>query len=113
MEGNIKKGSIIFELIFYYEMTRMIQSVLTIAAVLVPTLLISSIILIKATQKTKYIRYYPAILSFATGLILLLFATIIEKTVIMGVGLGGWGIAFLFAGVVSSIVTAVLDAYAQ
>ncbi|HLR59453.1 MAG TPA: hypothetical protein VK094_03155 [Pseudogracilibacillus sp.] len=91
----------------------MIQSVLTIGAVLVPALLIISIILIKATSKAKYIGYFPALLSFAAGLVLLLFATIIDKTVIMGAGLGGWGIAFLFAGAVSAIVTSVLDAYAQ
>lgn len=91
----------------------MIQSVLTIGAVLVPALLIISIILIKATPKTKYIGYYPAFLSYAAGLLLLMFATLIDKTVIMGAGLGGWGIAFLFAGAVSALVTAVLDAYAQ
>ncbi|HLQ82987.1 MAG TPA: hypothetical protein VK121_04010 [Pseudogracilibacillus sp.] len=91
----------------------MIQSVLTIGAVLVPAMLILSIILIKATPKTKYIGYFPALLSFAAGLILLLFATIIDKIVIMGAGLGGWGIAFLFAGAVSALVTSVLDAYAQ
>lgn len=91
----------------------MIQSVLTIGAALVPALLIISIILIKVTPKTKYIGYFPALLSFATGLFLLLFATIIDKVVIMGAGLGGWGIAFLFAGAVSALVTAVLDAYAQ
>src|SRR5699024_12398272 len=96
-----------------YEEKRMMYSLLTYSAFIFPELLIFSIIIIKATPKTKYIGYYPAILSIATGLILLLFATIIEKTVIMGAGLGGWGIAFLFAGAVSSIVTAVLDAYAQ
>lgn len=91
----------------------MIQSVLTIGAILVPALLIISIILMKATSSTKYVGYFPAFLSFATGLILLLFATIIEKTVIMGAGLGGWGIAFLFAGAVSSLIVSVMDAYAQ
>lgn len=91
----------------------MIQSVLTIGAVSVPALLIISIILTKATSSEKYVGYFPALLSFATGLILLLFATIIDKIVIMGAGLGGWGIALLFAGAVSALVISVLDAYAQ
>lgn len=91
----------------------MIQSVITIGAVLVPALLIISLILIKATPKTKYIGYFPGFIAFAAGLFLLLFATIIDKIVIMGAGLGGWGIACLFAATVSLIITSIIDSYAQ
>ena len=89
----------------------MIQSVFTIGIVLTVALLILSLILLKATPKEKYIGYFPAIISFAAGLILLLFATLLEKADIMGAGFGGWGIACLFASAVSLIITAVADSY--
>lgn len=91
----------------------MIKSVIMIGAILVPVLLILSVVLLKATPKTKYIGYFPGFIGFAAGLFLLLFATILDKIEIMGAGLGGWGIALLFAATISLVVTSIFDAYAQ
>lgn len=91
----------------------MIQSVFTIGIILTAAILIVSFILVKVTPKTKYISYYPCIFLFGAGLILLLLATIVEKTEIMGAGFGGWGIACLFAASVGFIVTAILDTFQQ
>lgn len=91
----------------------MIQATLTIGAILTAAVLILSIILVKVTPQKSYVAYYPGLLFFMTGLILLLFATIIDRVWIMGAGLGGIGIACLFAAGVSLIVTAVFDASRQ
>lgn len=90
----------------------MIQSVFTIGIVLTVILIIVGFLLSKASLKGNYSIYYPFLAVFAIGLILLLFATIIDKIVIMGAGLGGWGIACLFAAAIGLIVTSILDAYA-
>lgn len=91
----------------------MIQATLTIGAVLTVALLIISIILVKVTPKQSYTAYFPGFIFFAAGLILLLFATILDRIWIMGAGLGGIGIACLFAAVVSLMVSAVFDTYRQ
>lgn len=90
-----------------------IEATLKIGAVLVPAVLILSLIVLKATPKDKYAGYFPGFISFMAGLFLLLFATILERTFILGAGLGGWGIACLFAGVISMMITAIVDAYGQ
>lgn len=90
----------------------MIQSVFTIGIVLTVILVIVGFLLTRASLK-GYSVYYPFLAVFGIGLILLLFATIIEKIEIMGAGLGGWGIACLFAAAIGLIVTSILDAYAQ
>lgn len=91
----------------------MIQATLTIGAVLTVALLIISFILVKATPKKSYATYFPGLIFFAAGLILLLFATILDRIWIMGAGLGGWGIACLFAAGISLMVTAIMDTYRQ
>ncbi|MEJ8778731.1 hypothetical protein [Pseudogracilibacillus sp. ICA-222130] len=93
----------------------MITATLTIGAILSAALLIVSLILVKATPKKSYVAYYPGFLFFAAGLILLLFATILDSkvTVYGDAGLGGLGIACLFAAAVSTMVAAVVDAYRQ
>lgn len=90
----------------------MIQSVFTIGIVLTVILVIVGFLLTRASLK-GYSVYYPFLAVFGIGLILLLFATIIEKIEIMGAGLGGWGIACLFAAAIGLVVTSILDAYAQ
>src|SRR5699024_2233138 len=60
-----------------------------------------------------YTLYYPFAALFGIGLILLLFATILDKIVIAGAGIGGWGIASLFASAIGFIIAAILDTYAQ
>ena len=91
----------------------MIQSTLAIGAVLTVILLVVSFILIKATQEKSIATYVPGFIFAGAGLILLLFATILDRIWIMGAGLGGWGIACLFAGAISLMVSGVFDAYRQ
>lgn len=91
----------------------MIQSTLAIGAVLTVALLIISFILLKATSAKSYVTYIPGFIFFGAGLILLLFATIIDRISILGTGLGGLGIASLFAAAISLMVLAVFDAYRQ
>src|SRR5690625_1633241 len=91
----------------------MIQATLTIGGVLTVALLIISIILVKVTPKQSYATYFPGFIFFAAGLILLLFATILDRIWIMGTGLGGLGIACLFAAAISLMVTVVFDSYRQ
>ncbi len=95
-------------------MNELIQSVLIIGAILSGIAVVLGFVLSKIPFKGNYTIYYPFALLFFAGLILLLFATIIvERIDIMGAGLGGWGIACLFAAAVGFIVTTILDAYAQ
>ena len=91
----------------------MIQSTLAIGAVLTVVVLIVSFILLKATPEKSYATYIPGFIFFGAGLILLLFATIIDRVTILGAGLGGWGIASLFAAGISLMVLSVFDAYKQ
>lgn len=91
----------------------MIQSVFTIGIILTVVMVILGIVLNKASLKGNYTIYYPFMALFVIGLLLLLFATIIGKVPIMGAGLGGWGIACLFASAIGFVITSILDAYAQ
>ena len=92
----------------------MIQSVFMIGIVLTVALVILSFVLSKtALTKKGYGIYYPFMVVFGAGLILLLFATILDRIWIMGAGLGGWGLACLFSSAIGFIVTAILDSYAQ
>lgn len=91
----------------------MIQAVITYGAILTVALLIVSLILVKATPKKSYVAYFPGFIFFGIGLILLLFATIFDRIWIMDAGLGGWGIASLFAAAISLIISAVVDTYRQ
>lgn len=91
----------------------MIQSVFIIGLVLTAVMIIVGVVLSKASLKGNYAVYYPFLTLFGVGLILLLFATIIEKVTILGAGLGGWGIACLFAAAIGLIITSILDAYAH
>ncbi|WLV24058.1 hypothetical protein QR721_10480 [Aciduricibacillus chroicocephali] len=91
----------------------MIESVFTIGGVLIVISIILGLIILKATPKSAYLAYAPGAILFAGGLVLLLLASIMEKTVIMGAGLGGWGMACLFAAAFGFIVTSTADAFAQ
>lgn len=91
----------------------MIQSVITIGAILTVIVLAISIVLVKVTPAKSYASYFPGIIFFGSGLILLLMATLTERIHLFGLeaGLGGWGIACLFAAVISMIVTSIFDSY--
>jgi hypothetical protein len=88
----------------------MIQSVFTIAIILVVVAVAVSVILLKATPNEKFIGYFPNFIFMAAGLVLLLIATY-DKIEVMGAGLGGWGIACLFAGAIGSVITSVVDSF--
>src|SRR5699024_7303002 len=72
--------------------------------------IILGVILIKATAKSSYVGYVPATAFFAVGLVCLLIATL-TKIEVMGAGLGGWGIACLFAGAIGFVITSTFDAF--
>lgn len=91
----------------------MIQAVMTIGAILTAAVLLVSVILVRISPKNSYIAYVPGFVFFAAGLILLLFATLFDRILIMDAGLGGWGIASLFAATISMIIAAIMDAYRQ
>lgn len=91
----------------------MIQATFTMGGILTVALLLISVILVKVTPQKSFVTYFPGILSFAVGLICLLFATILDRIWIMGAGLGGLGIACLFAAAITLIVTAIFDSYRQ
>lgn len=90
----------------------MVQAVFTIGIVLTVICVVLAFILTR-TPKQGFGLYYPFLALFIIGLLFLLFATILEKTVIMGAGLGGWGLACLFSSAIGFIIAAILDAYSQ
>lgn len=91
----------------------MIESVFTIGGVLAVIAVIAGVLLVKATPKKAYISYVPGAILFAAGLVLLLLASVLGKIELMGAGLGGWGIASLFAAAVGFIITSTADALNQ
>lgn len=68
-------------------------------------------ILLKTPGKNPYMPYIPGMIVFPGGILLIVIATIAGKIEIMGAGLGGWGIAFLFASAIGFIITAIIDSY--
>lgn len=90
----------------------MIQAVFTIGIVLTVITVVLAFALTRS-PKQGFGLYVPFAALFFAGLLFLLFATILDKIVIMGAGLGGWGIACLFSAAIGFIVAAILDAYAQ
>lgn len=93
----------------------MIQATFIIGAVLTAIVLVISVVLVKVTPSKSYVAYAPGALFFASGLILLLLATLFDRIHPFGMdaGLGGWGIACVFAATVSLIVAAVVDTFRQ
>lgn len=91
----------------------MIQATFIIGGSLTAALLVISIAATLFTQPKSYVGYFPGLISFVAGLILLLFATLLDRIWIAGAGLGGWGIACLFAGVISMMIAAVVDTFRQ
>ncbi|MEC5423006.1 hypothetical protein QGM71_05770 [Virgibacillus sp. C22-A2] len=91
----------------------MIQSVFTIAIILTIAIIAISFVLSKNSSKDKYTSYFPSIILIIIGLLLLGAASLFDKIEIMGAGLGGWGIASLFAAAIGLIITSILDTYAN
>ncbi|SET59750.1 hypothetical protein SAMN05216389_11651 [Oceanobacillus limi] len=91
----------------------LVQSVITIGAVLTALAILLGFILIKILRNATYIYYFPCLVLFGSGIVFLLAAMAVGKVDIMGAGLGGWGIATLFASGISFMVTTVNDVYAR
>ena len=91
----------------------MIQSVLIIGAVLTVAITVINLILVKASGKEKFTGYYASYVFFIAGLLFIGLASLIEKVEVLGAGLGGWGIASLFAAAIGLIITAIADSYQQ
>ncbi|PAV30945.1 hypothetical protein CIL05_04315 [Virgibacillus profundi] len=91
----------------------MIQSVFLIGAILTVAIVVINIVLLKASPKEKYTCYYPSFVFIIAGLLFLGLASLMDKVEVMGAGLGGWGIASLFAAAIGLIVTSILDSNAN
>lgn len=85
----------------------MIASVFVIGAVILVITLILNLIFLKAFSKSTYAPYYPSMVFAVSGGVFLFIATF-EKIEVFGAGMGGWGIACMFASAVGFIVTSVL-----
>lgn len=90
----------------------MIKAVFTIGIVLTVIMIVLGFILARGKNE-GFGMYIPFLTLFIIGLLLLLFATILERTWFMGAGLGGWGIACVFAAAISFITTTLVDTYAH
>ncbi|HLR03996.1 MAG TPA: hypothetical protein VK111_14725 [Virgibacillus sp.] len=88
----------------------MVQSVFLIGGVMAIITLVLNFIFLKVFSKSTYACYYPSMVFSVSGLVFLLVATF-EKIEVFGAGMGGWGIAFLFASALGYIVTAMLAMY--
>ncbi|MBY7144181.1 hypothetical protein KFZ56_14205 [Virgibacillus sp. NKC19-3] len=91
----------------------MIQSVFAIGGILTAVVILVSIFIANASKKESQVRYYPSTYLAVVGILLILMASIIGKVEMMGAGLGGWGIASLFAAAIGFVITSMMDAYAQ
>lgn len=69
--------------------------------------LVLNFIFLKAFSKSTYACYYPSMVFAISGLLFLLVATY-DKIEVLGAGMGGWGIAFLFASAAGFILTSLL-----
>ncbi|WP_036689567.1 hypothetical protein [Paucisalibacillus globulus] len=88
----------------------LVQAVITIGAVLAVIAIILGFIFLKSTGGKGYLAYYPSAILFFGGIIVVCAATP-KKIMIWEAGLGGWGIACLFAAAISFMVTSVSHAY--
>ncbi|GAB3068968.1 hypothetical protein GCM10027286_36110 [Virgibacillus ainsalahensis] len=91
----------------------MIQSVFTIGVILTAVLVVLGLFLSKTLAKESRVGYYPCVFSAFVGILLILTGSIMDKVDIMGAGLGGWGIAFMFAAAIGFVITSIFDAYAN
>ncbi|MFC4557627.1 hypothetical protein ACFO3D_05320 [Virgibacillus kekensis] len=76
---------------------------------IVVVLMILNIILSKVSSPNSYTIYMPGFIIFGIGLILFVVSSIAGKVVIVGLSLGAWGIACLFAVAISLVATAIVE----
>ncbi|AVQ99977.1 hypothetical protein ACTWPF_05945 [Oceanobacillus sp. M65] len=91
----------------------MIETVLTIGGVTAAILVAISLFISKAVSKDKYIGYFPSFIVALAGGVFIVLAALAGKADIMGLGYGGWGIAFLFAAAAGILITTILDSSAN
>ncbi|TQS74891.1 hypothetical protein DX933_08980 [Ornithinibacillus gellani] len=91
----------------------MVTAVLSIGAVLAAVMVVIGLVLAKASSKSVYMPYVPGMIVFVGGIVLIVVAAIAGKIEILGAGLGGWGIACLFASAFGFIITSIVDAYSS
>lgn len=94
-------------------MEDLIQNTFIVGGILTAVVLVISVLAVRFTPAKSYIGYFPGFISFGAGLILLLFATLFDRIWVFGTGLGGLGIACLFAGAASLMVAALVDTARQ
>lgn len=94
-------------------MADLIQNTFIVGGIVTAAVLVISILAVRLTPAKSYIGYFPGFISFGAGLIFLLCATLFDRIWIAGTGLGGWGLACLFAGAVSLMVASTVDASRQ
>lgn len=94
-------------------MENLIQNTFIVGGVVTAAVLIISILAVRFTPAKSYIGYFPGFISFGAGLILLLLATLFDRIWVFGTGLGGLGIACLFAGAASLMVASFVDTARQ
>lgn len=88
----------------------LVQAVITIAAVLTIAAIILGFIFLKSSGGKGYLPYIPSAILFFGGIIVVCAATP-QKIMIWEAGLGGWGIASLFAAGISFMILSVIHAY--
>ncbi|WP_042222278.1 hypothetical protein [Oceanobacillus manasiensis] len=91
----------------------MVESVLTVGGITAAVLVAISLFISKAVSKDKHIGYFPSLIVALMGGVFVVLAALVGKVDIMGLGFGGWGIAFFFAAALGIIITAILDSYAN
>ncbi|MDY0405006.1 hypothetical protein P5G51_005960 [Virgibacillus sp. 179-BFC.A HS] len=89
----------------------MVGPVVAIGAVMLVILVLLGFALLKASAKAVYLAYFPLIVIFICGVIMVVMPKMTGKVEMLGAGLGGWGISFLFASVVAGLLTPILDVY--
>jgi len=89
----------------------MVQSVLIIGIILTVISIAVGVGVLKAAGKEKFTGYYPIAVLGIIGILLVCAAPIVGKVEIMGAGLGGWGIAAMFAAAIGFIITSLVDSY--
>ncbi|WP_047981769.1 hypothetical protein [Ornithinibacillus contaminans] len=86
------------------------EVIMTIGAVLAVIAIVLGLLGIRISRVT-YLPYIPSLVMFACGVAVLLLTTVVKKMEFMEVGLGGWGIACLFAAVIGFFVISVTHAF--
>ncbi|MBC5637694.1 hypothetical protein H8S33_12835 [Ornithinibacillus sp. BX22] len=88
----------------------LVQTIITIGAILAVIGIVLGFVLLKMTGGEGYVPYYPSALLTLAGIVFACIAAPMD-VMVREVGLGGWAIAALFAAGISFIVTSVSHAF--